>query len=219
METTPSGKNIVTRISFLSESTFVLRFTRENIEFRAGQHIIVGLRGDPDQREYSVYSGENDDFIEILVREVRQGKISPKLRECKPGDLLQVNGPFGTFGIEPYNRYSKKNVFIATGTGISPFHSMIRSYPGLDYTMIHGVSYASEAYDRSEYDPDRYILCTSREISTGFNGRVTDFIKSFRTAPGASYFLCGNGSMIYEVSHILMDKGIPDENIQTEIYF
>ena len=40
------------------------------MQFKAGQHIIAGLKGELDQREYSVYSGENDDYLEILVREV-----------------------------------------------------------------------------------------------------------------------------------------------------
>ena len=60
----------IRQIRFLAESTFVLRLDRGNIQFRAGQHIIVGLKGELNQREYSVYSGEKDDYLEILVREV-----------------------------------------------------------------------------------------------------------------------------------------------------
>ena len=84
----------------LTEETFVLRFDRGNIQFKAGQHIVVGLKGESDLREYSVYSGEKDDYLEILVREVVDGTVSIQLKHCKPGQLLQVNGPFGSFGIE-----------------------------------------------------------------------------------------------------------------------
>jgi ferredoxin--NADP+ reductase/benzoate/toluate 1,2-dioxygenase reductase subunit len=189
------------------------------MDFKSGQHIIVGLKGELNQREYSIYSGENDDYLEILVREVPDGNVSQQLKNCKPGDLLQVNGPFGSFGIEKFDLLTRKHVFIATGTGISPFHSLVRSYPEIDYALIHGVRYANEAYERDEYDPRRYILCTSKETNEGKKGRVTRFLSGFRVKSGMLFYLCGNSNMIYEVSHILQDKGVPAEQILTEIYF
>lgn len=209
----------IRQIRFLTESTFVLRLDRGNMDFKAGQHIIAGLPGELDQREYSVYSGEKDDWLEILVREVLDGKVSMHLKHCKPGQLLQVNGPFGSFGLEPYDLFSRKFVFIATGTGISPFHSFIRSYPGIDYTIIHGVSFNNESYDRDEYDPGRYILCTSKEKHGGYQGRITRILPAYPVTPDMLFYLCGNNNMIYEVYHILRDKGIADENIFREVYF
>jgi ferredoxin--NADP+ reductase/benzoate/toluate 1,2-dioxygenase reductase subunit len=189
------------------------------MEFKAGQHIIVGLEGELNQREYSVYSGEKDDYLEILVREVLVGSVSQHLKHSKPGQLLQVNGPFGTFRLESFDMFSKKLIFIATGTGISPFRSFIRSYPGIDYTLIHGVRYNSEAYDRNDYDQERYILCTSKENKGAHKGRVTSFLPTFKVNHDMLFYICGNNNMIYEVYHILRDKGIPDEKIFTEVYF
>lgn len=211
--------HIIRQIRFLTEKTFVLRFDRGDLQFKAGQHIIVGLKGELDQREYSVYSGEKDDYLEILVREVINGKVSLQLRQCEPGQLLQVNGPFGSFGLETFDMFSRKLVFIASGTGISPFHSFVRSYPGIDYTLIHGVRFLNEAYERNEYDPERYILCTSKENNGGHKGRVTRFLTGYKVDRDMLFYLCGNNSMIYEVYHILRDKGIPDENILSEVYF
>ena len=208
----------ITDVRFLTDETFVVRLERGDIEFKPGQHIIVGLKGELDLREYSVYSGEKDDYLEILVREVLRGNVSPRLKNCKPGDLLQVNGPFGSFGIEPYDLKGKL-VFIATGTGISPFHSFMRSYPGIEYTLIHGVRYKYEAYESNDYEPPRYILCTSKEINGGRKGRVTKFLAGYPVKSDMLFYLCGNNSMIYEVYHILRNKGIPDENIFTEVYF
>lgn len=209
----------IQKVRFLTESTFVIRFDRAGLEFRPGQHIVVGLAGVLNQREYSIYSGEKDECLEILVREVPGGNVSLQLKNCQPGDFLQVNGPFGSFGIEKFNLLTRKHIFIATGTGISPFHSMVRSYPEIDYTLIHGVRYANEAYDRDEYDPLRYILCTSKEINGGKKGRVTRHLSAFRVKSGMLFYLCGNSNMIYEVDHILRDKGVPSENILTEVYF
>jgi ferredoxin/flavodoxin---NADP+ reductase len=209
----------IIQIRFLTEKTFVLRLERGGMQFRAGQHIIVGLKGELDQREYSVYSGEKDDYLEILVREVIDGKVSIQLKQSGPGQLLQVNGPFGSFGLESFDMFSRKLVFIASGTGISPFHSFVKSYPGINYTLIHGVRYINEAYERHDYDPSRYILCTSKESNQGRKGRVTRFLTGYRVDPEMLFYVCGNNNMIYEVYHILRDKGIPDENIFTEVYF
>lgn len=209
----------ITAIRFLSEDVFVLRFDRGGMEFKPGQHIIVGLEEELNQREYSVYSGENEDYLEILVREVPEGNVSLQLKNCKPGDFLQVNGPFGSYGIEKYDLFSKTHIFIASGTGISPFHSFVRSYPGIDYTIFHGVRFNNEAYESEEYDPRRYFLCTSKEGSKDHKGRVTRFLPAFPVKSDMLFYLCGNNNMIYEVSHILRDKSVPAEKILTEVYF
>ncbi len=209
----------ITQVRVLTESTFVLRLDRGNKQFKAGQHIIVGLKGELNQREYSVYSGEKDDYLEILVREVLDGNVSLQLKQCKPGQLLQVNGPFGSFGLETFDMFSRNLVFIASGTGVAPFHSFVRSYPGINYILIHGVRYKNEAYERNDYDPHRYILCTSRESNGSQNGRVTRFLAGYKVDRDMLFYLCGNNNMIYEVNHILAEKGIPSENIFSEVYF
>jgi ferredoxin--NADP+ reductase/benzoate/toluate 1,2-dioxygenase reductase subunit len=209
----------IRQIRFLTEETFVLRLECGDLQFKAGQHIIVGLEGELNQREYSVYSGEKDDYLEILVREVFNGNLSVQLKQCKPGQLLHVNGPFGSFGLETFDLFSRKLVFIASGTGIAPFHSFVRSYPGINYILIHGVRYNNEAYERNDYDPRRYILCTSKESNGGHRGRVTRFLPGYPMDPDMLFYLCGNNNMIYECYHILRDKGIPDENIFSEVYF
>lgn len=214
-----TGFHKIRQIRFLTEETFVLRLDRGNMQFKAGQHIIVGLKGELNQREYSVYSGEKDDYIEILVREVLDGNVSLQLKHCNPGQLLQVNGPFGSFGLETFDMFSRKLVFISSGTGISPFHSFVRSYPGINYILLHGVRYKNEAYERNDYDPDRYILCTSKERNGGYKGRVTKFLPGYPVDPDMLFYVCGNNNMIYEVYHILIDKGIPAENIFSEVYF
>lgn len=209
----------VTAIRFLTDYTFVLQFTRDEMNFRAGQRIMVGLKGEMDQRDYSVYSGENDDFLEILVREVLEGNISFKLKNCKPGDELEVNGPFGNFFPSDSDRKTKKLVFVATGTGIAPFHSMVRSFPEIDYLIMHGVRYAVESYENEQFDPKRYILCTSNEILNNRKERVTGALARLRPDPEMIFFLCGNGDMIFDAFHILREKGVSADRIFSEMYF
>jgi ferredoxin/flavodoxin---NADP+ reductase len=209
----------IQQIRFLTKSTFVLTFDRDNIQFIAGQYIIVGTTGSLNQREYSIYSGEKDNCLEILVKEVMDGNVSLQLKHCKPGDLIEVNGPFGSFKLEMHNMYSRKHLFIATGTGISPFHSIVTSYPGIDYLILHGIRYLNEAYDKNDYDPQRYISCTSKGKKGKYNGRVTSFLPDYPDEPDMMYYLCGNSNMIFEVCKILAKKGVSAERILTEVYF
>lgn len=216
----PTGKPwLVHSIRHLSDSAFVLRFDRHQMEFLPGQHLSVGLKNDPQAREYSIYSSVNDDFLEILVKEVEDGIVSKRLKKVKPGQALRVTGPMGFFKLneEQINLYP--HLFIATGTGISPFHSFVKSYPGLNYQLIHGVRYAFEAYESHHYDQKRYTLCTSRDAKGTFRGRTTDYLHNYQAHPETRVYLCGNCDMIFEAYDILSDKGIPTENIHTEVYF
>lgn len=209
----------IQEIRFLSQNTFIIRFDRDDIHFIPGQHVIVGLKGSMDQREYSIYSSDKENYLEILVKAVTDGKLSLQLKAAKPGELLNVNGPFGSFKLEKKDVYPGKHIFIATGSGISPFHSFVTSYPGIDYTVFHGIRHKNESFVTYDFDPERYIACVSREENGKYTGRVTRFLPGYRDEPGTCYYLCGNSSMIYEVTHILRNNGVSVDRILTEVYF
>lgn len=206
-------------VRFVSDNAFIIRFNRNNLQFKAGQFLAIGVKGSLQQREYSIYSGENDDYLEILVREVLEGNVSQQLKHCKAGDLLMVSGPLGILTINEKDIRTKRFVFIASGTGIAPFHSIVTSYPTIDYTLIHGVRYLSEAYDKDDYDAQRYVLCTSREKNGNYFGRVTSFLEDYSVEPDTLFYVSGNSSMIYEVYDILRKKSVSMKNIHSEVYF
>lgn len=187
--------------------------------FQTGQFIILKYPNSVEQREYSVYSGENDDYLEVLVREVEGGKVSGKLKQLKPGMEIEVDGPFGFFKFNPNIFTSQKFLFVATGTGISPFHSFVLTHPTMDYLLVHGVRFGNENYDHADFDATKVTLCTSGDESGGFAGRVTDFLFTQKIDADTNCFLCGNSEMIYEAFDILTAKGVPVSNIYSEVYF
>ena len=211
-------KHKVIQTRQLTDSTFVVRLEKNNLEFQTGQFILLGF-SNTNRREYSVYSGENEDFLEVLVREVEGGKVSSKLKQLKPGDTVQVDGPFGFFKFSPDMYPVKKFLFVATGTGISPFHSFVKTHAELDYRLIHGVRFANEAYDHDDFQQERVTLCTSGDNDGDFYGRVTAYLAEQNIEKDTNCFLCGNSEMIYEVFDILTAKGIPVSNIYSEVYF
>jgi ferredoxin--NADP+ reductase/benzoate/toluate 1,2-dioxygenase reductase subunit len=121
--------------------------------------------------------------------------------------------------MEPKDAETGKFVFIASGTGIAPFRSMVRTYPEIDYTLIHGVRHSIDAYDRQEYVSDRYILCSSRDAKGTYNGRLTGYLKDCIFANETNFYLCGNSDMIFDALEILKVKGFERDQIHCEVYF
>jgi ferredoxin--NADP+ reductase len=218
--TTQTAELTVHSIRVLTSSTYVLRFDRNNIPFRAGQHILLGVKDEIQAREYSVYSAEQDKYFEVLIKEVENGMVSKQLRHLKPGEAVHFENPVGYFIIKDEHIHTRKFLFIASGTGIAPFHSFARTYPGLDYKILHGIRYTHEAYDRHDYSKERLIHCTSRDARGEYHGRVTDYLlqNPVKDKDTLCYF-CGNCEMIHEAYDIMLKQGIPSENLFAEVYF
>ncbi len=210
----------ILEIRNLTESTYVLRLEKNDFEFKAGQYVILHIPGENDSREYSIYSPEEAPFIDLLIKEVDQGEFSKELKYLKIGTKVEITGPFGFF-ILRHNGQNKKThfTFIATGTGIAPFHSIILSNPALEYKIIHGVRYCYEAYDANDYAKERYRLCTSREQGDNYHGRVTHYLKEKGIKRDSIFYICGNSAMVTDMSDLLEKSGIAPENIRTEVFF
>ncbi len=207
----------VLEVRQLTESTAIVRFERQGLEFEPGQYIRVGVEGDPEIRDYSVYSDARADYLEVLVRRVEDGLVSKQLCELEPGEHVSVGGPYGHFKLTETLR-GKPLLFVATGTGISPYHSFVESFPELDYRLVHGTAKLDETYESSYYG-DRYFHCVSREEGGDYKGRVTEYLQTLDVPADTEAFLCGNCDMIYEAFDLLQEKGLPTAQIHTEVYF
>ncbi len=202
----------------LSAPTYVLSMSRGSFNFISGQYIRIGFPEEMEKREYSIYSGEKDKQLEVLIREVDHGYLSRVLKKSEIGQSIELDGPYGFFTLNS-KETDQELIFIATGTGISPFHSFVRSNPDLNFQLIHGIRFGKERYDKDHYPSEKYLSCTSQDNSGDFNGRITDYLQSRNLNINANYFLCGNSNMIHEVMDILTNKNVPLEKIRTEVYF
>lgn len=210
---------VIEQVRHLTESTYVLRFGRNGMEFNPGQHLVLGIPGSSDLREYSIYSGTGDDFLEVLIKEVDEGMVSRQLKTIQAGDRLEVRGPYGFFLTKASIPDSAKLLFISSGTGIAPFHSFIRSLPDSNYQIIHGVRQMEEAYDLEDYLKGSIQVCTSRDSQGDFEGRLTDYLLEADIDTDRQVYLCGNSNMIFDAMDILRARGIPQRQIFTEVYF
>jgi ferredoxin/flavodoxin---NADP+ reductase len=180
--------------------------------------VSLGLPSLGLNREYSIYSGMSENYLEFLIREVEGGTLTPRLKSLKKGEPVDVNGPFGQFQIKE-SEQKRPHLLIATGTGIAPFHSFALSYPDLNYRILHGVQTSSEMYDSSSYPADRYFPCLSLEKSHYFSGRVTNYLLEAEIPDKVLVYLCGNRKMIEEGFEILRKRKVPSDAIFVEAFF
>ncbi|GAB6090207.1 FAD-binding oxidoreductase [Spirochaeta dissipatitropha] len=209
----------VAGIRQLTDSSYVLRMEWKGGQVNPGQRFAIGIPGIGEKRWYSVYSRPNCEEVEFLIREVQDGLLSRAFRKARIGDLLEIQGPAGHFTIDPGTIDETTYLFIATGTGIAPFHAFVQAYPDLNYILLHGVRYLDERYEFQDYHPERYVACVSRQKGGDYYGRVTDYIHELDVPPTHKVYLCGNQQMIYQVYYELLSREHPREGFHTEVYF
>jgi len=202
----------------ISSSLYVLSLDRQNIDFEPGQHITLSIPGDGKSRLYSIASGNNDEHLELLIREIPTGDLSIRFKQLTINSPLQITKPVGYFCL-PDDYQNKKIICIATGSGIAPFRSFSKSHLDLNLTIIHGISDLSDSLDQDLPTTVNYIICTSKTKEGDYFGRVTNYIKEQIIDLDAYYFLCGNGEMIHEIYTHLKKQNVSRKNIFYEEYF
>jgi len=200
--------------------------------FEPGQFLNIGLRlgGELVFRAYSLASPPGEP-LEFYVTEVEGGTLTPGLCALAPGDTLLVEPhPQGFFTLR-YVPDARELWLLATGTGLGPFLSMLRSeeiwrrFPRL--VVAHGVreaahlGYRNELAELSAQHQGRltWVPVVSREpAATGvLHGRLTTTLAdgSLEARAGVSLdpershvMLCGNPAMIQEVTALLEARGL-----------
>ncbi|VBB45708.1 Oxidoreductase FAD/NAD(P)-binding domain protein [uncultured Paludibacter sp.] len=211
-------KTKVSGIKQIAKDVFVLSFPR-GFEFRAGQVVGLDVEENGTPRLYSIASGEKDENIDILFDEKPDGKLTPLLSTLKTGDNIYVSEPFGKFQCGDENAW-----FIASGTGIAPFVSMLRSGFVVGKKVIHGGRFDENFYFSEMLGKllgENYIRCCSQQADTKYyKGRLTKWIQEKEELPVENkFYLCGSPEMVVEVRDLLISKGVSFQNIISETYF
>lgn len=97
-------------------------------DFEAGQFVNALASSDPDpkiiKRPYSIASPPyQKGYIDLVWKRVEGGFMTNYFWKLRERDQLQIQGPLGRFGLK--QPVPPRLVFVATGTGIAPFRSMI----------------------------------------------------------------------------------------------
>lgn len=215
----------VIKVINYGSANFILRVERNNIKFNPGQFFSIGVPGVPVNREYSVSSGVNENYLDFLIREINDGVLSSKLKNLKKGDHIKILGPYGEFYLKEF-KINKKYNFFASGSGLSPFLSIINSFKNLNYNIFHGIRLFEDIY--TEVELKNYNVFISKPIGGEnyksikiYNGRITNnfnVIKNYICSDDI-FFICGNSLMINDVYDYLEKNDIKNSNIYSELFF
>lgn len=198
----------------------MLTVERPDVHIKSGQCFNIGMQGSGVNREYSMYSDANANYIQFIIREVENGIVSSQLRKLTPNQTIALAGPYGEFCIENSLEVKVKHfTFIATGTGIAPFRSFVKTFPAINYQLVHGIRTLEERYHFEEYDSKNYKPCISRPIDDSEPCYVTDYLRKNPLNKETTVYICGNRKMITDVFDLCRLQGINGDNLFTEVFF
>jgi len=190
----------VTFVRHWTDRLFSFRVTRpKTLRFRSGEFVMIGLlddRGKPLLRAYSIASPSWDEELEFYSIKVPDGPLTSRLQHIKVGDQIILRPkPVGTL-VHDALLPGRRIWFLATGTGIAPFASLMRdpeTYDKYDQViMMHTcrtvaeLEYGRQLVEGLKDDPligemvaDKllYYPTTTREDSPRM-GRITDNLTS-----------------------------------------
>mgnify|MGYP003626699485 CR=1 FL=1 len=199
VKTLPDAQT-VTSVTHWDDQLFSFRCTRpKSLRFRSGEFVMIGLMGEngkPLLRAYSIASPSWDDELEFYSIKVQDGPLTSRLQHIQPGEQIILRPkPVGTL-VHDALLPGKRLWFLATGTGIAPFASLMRdpeTYEKYDQViMMHTCRALSELeYGRQLIEALRedpligemvegkllYYPTTTRETSARM-GRITDNLTS-----------------------------------------
>jgi ferredoxin/flavodoxin---NADP+ reductase len=209
---------LVRRDDFTPElTTFHVRYDQpleaEGARFVPGQYVAIGLNNEerPDlgsvRRSMSLFSApEEQDAYQFYIRYVKHpdspNPLTHLLWKMKPGDrIFMTRKPVGVFTLRDTvgEDDPRWRLFVAAGTGLAPFVSMVRSAhlrdPSVDMgrtVLLHGASYPADLCYREELEGYaaknglHYLRTVSRPKEapgwTGDVGRVEDYFLPDRLA-------------------------------------
>lgn len=232
----------VTQVTHWTDRLFSFRVTRpRSLRFRSGEFVMIGLMGDngkPLLRAYSIASPAWDEELEFYSIKVPDGPLTSKLQHIQPGDEIILRPkPVGTL-VHDALLPGKRLWFLATGTGLAPFASLMRepeTYEKYDQIiMMHTcrevaeLEYGRQLVESLKDDPligelvgDKllYYPTTTREPFPRM-GRVTDNLTSGKVFADLGLppmnrdedraMVCGSLAFNVDVKKILEDFGLTE---------
>ena len=213
---------------------------RDRFQFRAGQHLTLRatIDGEDVRRNYSLCTAPDELDWMVTVKRIGGGLFSNWIGDTlKPGDIVDVMPPHGSFTTEFDGSRSRHLVGIAGGSGITPIMSLIKTTlkyePDSRFTLLYGNRDSSSVIflealaalkdkDLSRFEIYHFLDQEEQDIEL-FNGML-DRARLEEAIPALvqdllevdGWFICGPGPMMDSAEGVLLDRGIPKEKIHIE---
>lgn len=203
--------------------------------FRAGQYINLFVKPGKTltSRPYSIASAPGKSYIDLTIRQVEKGYVSRYLlNRVKEGDKFESTAPNGNFYYEPLMD-TNNLVFLAGGSGITPFMSIIRQVSAkklpVNIHLLYGSRKAGDIIFKKELkgiayrNPNIKVDYVISEPPGGWDGH-TGFLdasmieKLVGSVKDKTVFICGPAAMYALCEPALKSLGIPPRRIRKEVY-
>lgn len=206
-----------------------------------GQHITIKttIDGEDTRRSYSICSCPLDEDLTVAIKKVEGGKFSNYACDTlKEGDTLELMPPTGHFHPNASETEEKLFVGFASGSGITPIISIIKTVLRSDensrFILFYGNKKASSIIFREELEAIKndfigrfslhHILSQERQEADLFNGRIDpEKIEKFSKVyfdpqEVDEVFICGPEQMILSTEESLQNLGMDAAKIHTELF-
>ncbi len=210
-----------------------------SLRFAPGQFftLLVPVGEEILRRAYSACSDARDEQrAAVTVKRVAGGIVSNHLNDhLRPGDMLQILGPSGSFGVAPDAKVARRLVLVAGGSGITPMMAIARTVlavePASRVTLIYGNRGEGDIIFRDalsalarEHAPRlvvRHVLHDPPAAWAGSAGLLDETVVARELdASGphddADYLLCGPEPMMTAARNTLRSRGVPEARILEE---
>lgn len=203
--------------------------------FRPGQYVnlFVDVDGVLTSRPYSISSLPGADFLELTVRDKPGGFVAPYLlNEVQVGDELETTGPAGSFYYEPLID-GRDLVFLAGGSGITPFMSILRDAVqherSLNIHLLYGsrlpedVIFHEELTELSTQQANLHYSLVISEPPPDYEGlsgflRPDIILEQVGDPSGKTFYICGPNLMYDFCLAALTEMGVPRYRMKLELY-
>ena len=228
----------VTEIIMETPSTRTFRFERSDgpsPPFSAGQYVNVfqQIGKVHTSRPYSISSAPGEPFLDLTVRLKTDGFVSGHLFDgLEVGDEVTTTGPSGWFCHEPLID-GEDLVFLAGGSGITPFMGMLRDFSKRGVRCKVHLLYGSRTPEdvifrdglekMQEAMPDLSVTHVISDPPEGYQG-ISGFLdadcirKVVGDVAGRRFYVCGPNRMLDLCRSALEELGVGLHRIRTELY-
>jgi propane monooxygenase reductase subunit len=217
-------KTTVDAVEPLTSDIMLLRLTPEEpLEFKPGQYVDISIPGgaEGEHRSFSM-ANIGSDTLEFMIKMYPGGHFSGLLSEgkIKPGDELEVTGPYGVFTLRPSS--PRRLLFIGGGAGMAPIVSLLRCLQDTsserEATYYYGARTEADLFHLEELAglPGDFVAALSEDSDgwEGESGLITDVVDRLEgDIAEVDAYVCGPPPMVEAAIALLEAKGVPEAHI------
>lgn len=194
--------------------------------FLPGQYVNIDVPGSGQHRSYSFSSAPGESKIRFLIKRISGGAMSTWLESAQPGASLNLTGPLGSFYLRDVAR---PLLFLAGGTGLAPFLSMLevlaRAGSQQKVHLVYGVTRdldlvlvdAIDAYTAKLPNFSYATVVADAASNHPRKGWVTEHIPADALNEGdVDVYLCGPPPMVDAVRRYFDDEGVKPNSFHYE---